>query len=537
LTAPIAPSRVDDEVYDLEKQVITNAQEAGKKALTELKAVRDDTLLGIEKYMLSQHPGPYVPREADEEYKLLAKRSVDNWVRLVPKTTAQALYVEGHRLSGQSELSPAWKGWQRNRLDSRQTWLYMEACSYNYAFAAVAKDTSGVEGLDGLAKVYLFSPLDTAALYVDPVNDARPALVVHVDTWPADKALGTGRMWDRENIYQIEFNDEFEIKVSENESHGCSDTPVILFTPWRDLTGRPQGQVQELLRPQDRINQVNFDTLIVSTYGSFKIRYVTGMVPPPKRVRQNVTYQMALDEDLLDDAAKVHYESAGTAPTAVVAERWITLKDEEGKPIPDPIRMSPKDLMILAAPDAKVGTLDGTPLDGYIKFKDSTVKDFAAQAQFPVHLLTGNISNLAADALAVAEGNFWRMIAMMQHSYGESWEQVLQLIAEVESTEGADDFDTEVAWRDMSSRSVGSVVDALGKGAQMLGIPPRALWPFFPGATGGTVLRWEEMAGEMEMDHMAGPEASFGRSVSPANQSWISRAPVDDGGDSGNPPP
>lgn len=535
MTTPIKPTLVDEEVYDLEQDQITDIEEAAKKALEELEKSRKDTLLKIKDYIEFRHPGPYVPKDADDEYRLLAKRAVDNWVRLIPKASMQCLFVEGHRLSGQSELSPAWQAWQRNRLDSRQSWLYWGALTYGQAYVAVGKDTSPIKGRTGLAKAWLYGPLDTTALYEDPVNDERPALVVHILTRPADKKLGTGVMWDREHRVEFEFDEEFKVSVGKTEPHGFTDTPVIPFTPYRDLEGQPWGQAIELLRPQDAINQTKFDLLVVQTYGAFKIRYVTGMVAPPKRSKVSITYGMALARDWLTDEEKTAL--LGSDENLVIGSRWVEDRDTDGNPIPQPIQMSPKDLMVLENEKAQVGSLPETPLDGYIKSKEQGIRDLAAQAQLPVHLLSGNIANLSADALAVAEGSFWRMIQLFEHSFGESWEQVMQLFAECDGLGGDEDFDTEVAWRDMTSRAMSQVVDALGKGAQMMNIPPQALWSRFPGVTGGELRRWEEMFKENQMDHMAGPEASLNRSISPGNRAWANSAPISEEDGIGDAPP
>jgi hypothetical protein len=41
-------------------------------------------------------------------------------------------------------------------------------------------------------------------------------------------------------------------------------------------------------------------------------------------------------------------------------------------------------------------------------------------------------------------------------------------------------------------------VDALGKAAQMLGIPPRGLWHRIPGVTDQELASWESMAAEAD---------------------------------------
>jgi hypothetical protein len=51
----------------------------------------------IDRYIHGKHDDPYMPPQADDEYKLLAKRAVSNWMPLLIGTPAQALYVDGFR--------------------------------------------------------------------------------------------------------------------------------------------------------------------------------------------------------------------------------------------------------------------------------------------------------------------------------------------------------------------------------------------------------------------------------------------------------
>ena len=48
-------------------------------------------------------------------------------------------------------------------------------------------------------------------------------------------------------------------------------------------------------------------------------------------------------------------------------------------------------------------------------------------------------------------------------------------------TKAAADFGAQVTWRDMESRSLAQISDALGKVAQMLEVPPQAVWHLIPG--------------------------------------------------------
>jgi hypothetical protein len=73
--------------------------------------------------------------------------------------------------------------------------------------------------------------------------------------------------------------------------------------------------------------------------------------------------------------------------------------------------------------------------------------------------------------------------------FGESWEQVLGLAAELSG--GSADPLAQVRWKDTEARAYAATVDALGKLAQMLGVPASELWEKIPGVTQADVERWK----------------------------------------------
>jgi hypothetical protein len=64
--------------------------------------------------------------------------------------------------------------------------------------------------------------------------------------------------------------------------------------------------------------------------------------------------------------------------------------------------------------------------------------------------------------------------------------------ASAEGVEVAED--AQVRWRDTEARSLSQTVDALGKLAQMLGVPPQELWERVPGVSQQDVDRWKAAA-------------------------------------------
>jgi hypothetical protein len=85
--------------------------------------------------------------------------------------------------------------------------------------------------------------------------------------------------------------------------------------------------------------------------------------------------------------------------------------------------------------------------------------------------------------------------------FGESWERVFRLAAELAgNTASAEDFEGEVKWRDMEGKSLAQAADGLGKLAEQLGIPRRALWKRVPGTTAGEWRYWNQVREEDDLD-------------------------------------
>ena len=431
----------------------------------------EDRLELIDRYIRGNHDGPYMPASADGEYKLLARRSVSNWMPLLIDTPAQALYVDGYRPGRVTELDeesirtlPEWQHWQRSRLDARQVAVHREALGYGHSFVLT-------EGEDDVLSKGL-SARNTTAIFGDPANDITPQAALTVINWNSgegEKSLA--RMWDASSEFLVTFRglqDENSVSVTEIGPHGAPECPVTRFPCHVDLQGRTTGVVEPMIPIQNRLNQTVFDLLVAQTYGSFKIRWVTGMAPPIQR-----------DED------------------------GNPVLDASGNPIPAPVDMNARRIWFGEDPDTRFGSLDHTPLDGYLAAIEASIKHLAAISQTPPHYLLGQIANLSAEALIAAETSLARKVQEFRNGFGESWERVFQLAGAMSGqTFVENDFSGEVQWRDMESRSLAQSADALGKLAAQLGIPVRGLWDRVPGVTNQELARWEKLAEEADSERI-----------------------------------
>ena len=453
-----------------------------------LSIISDDAerLERIDNYIQGIQDEPYMPATADDEYMLLAKRAVSNWMPLIIGTPAQALYVDGFRASrtgaaDDTRKSAEWKHWQDSGLDARQLAIHRAALAYGHSFT-LTELKRGKVVTKGL------SPLRTSALFEDAANDIAPYAALTVTEYPRhvnDKLKrGIARLWDGKSEFKVlfeAFEGEQKISVVNKKSHDSPECPVTRFASAVDLEGRTVGVVEPMIPLQNRINQTVFDLLVTQTYASFKVRWVTGMAPPMQ--------MRMLDVDGVET----------TDPDAAVDV--VPRVDNNGVPIPANVDNNARRFLFAEDEDVKFGSLDESPLGGFIESIDMSIRHLAAVSQTPPHYLLGQIANLSAEALTAAETALSRKTEEFRQAFGESWERVFRIAGALGDDMAVfEDSAGEVLWRDMESRSLAQSADALGKLAEALEIPKRGLWHRVPDVTQNEITNWTELREDDDID-------------------------------------
>lgn len=474
------------------------------KALS-INAVDRDRMELIDDYIHGNHRRPYMPDGANNEYRMLADRCVTNLCDLAVNTPAAALYVDNYRADGNrsitTERSFQMDHWQESRLDQRQSSIYHAALSYGHSYTLTEKRTGSKVLTTGL------SPLRTVVLYGDPSMDMDPVAAVYIHKSPVgNDQPGEYWYWNDTHKAVVQSSRDGKLFVKDIRPHGARECPVTPFYPWRDLDGRSWGVVEPLIPLQDRINQTIFDLLVAQTYTSFEVRTVTGMAPP-LRMRKDV--DGVLTPEL----------------------------DGDGNPIPDRQHLNASRWFYAEDPDVKFGSLPGGNLHGFIEGVESAIRHLSAIGQVPPHFLLGQIANVSAEALEAAETGLLRRVEHFRHQFGESWERVFRVAAQIEgNTEAADDLSGEVLWRDMGASSMAQSADALGKLAESLDIPKRALWTRVPGVTAGEASEWARIRDEDDSEMRLQREmfgratttggAASGNTATPSTEAQPARVPL-----------
>jgi hypothetical protein len=415
-----------------------------------------DRMSTIDDWYRWEHKKPSVPQRSTSEYRELADRSQAPWGTRVVTAVTDQLYVEGYRSSQDTDNAEPWSYWQANGWDARQIALHQAATAYGLAYGIVLPGKLGdvpmplMRGLD---------PSQMIAMYDDPAWDDWPLYAMRARA--KTTSAGTGwefRLYDSNDVYTISADaDASKLELTSTSTHGVGVCPVVRYVNKIDLRGRADGEVEPVIPLLGCIDQTRFDRLVVQRFASFVVRTVTGMSPP----------------ETLENETE---------------EQWRTR-------VAKMLRVS--DLLAADDPDTKFGSLPATPLDGFIAAHDADVRALAAVSQSPAHELLAQLANLSAESLAAAEASLTRKVEARKHTLGESHEQMLRLAAKIAGDEvAAGDYEAQVVWRDMESRSLAQAADALGKLSTMLGVPAELLWEKIPGFTQQDVERAKVIAQE-----------------------------------------
>jgi len=392
---------------------------------------------------------PYEPATATREFKELVSRSTTNLTRLVVNTLTQRLIVDGFRPSKTSvDNAPQWEWWQANGLDARQKALYDEAAKYGYAGCMVL-------------------PGDTAPV-MRPVSPAEWWLGFedHSDDWPflalkqgtraevtSEEDLQVWHVLDEHARYVVRANPR-QVEIMETTVHGLGECPIVPFRNHWNLTRYPDGEVGPCIPIQDRLNQTVFDLLVAQTYAAAPQKWATGL------------YMQT---------------------------------DADGNPMVD-LAAFAKSLWITGDENAKFGSLPEANLKNIVEAIEQSLRVYGLLSQTPPHYLLGDLVNLSAEALLAADTTLAKKVGDHQVLFGEAWEQTFRLAGVAAGdASAANDTEAQIWWRDTDPRSIAQQVDALGKMATMLNIPPSALWEKVPDTTGADLQLWRAEAAKAKL--------------------------------------
>jgi hypothetical protein len=460
------------------------------KQVLAMREHEQERLERISNYMRGRHDSVYVPQGARSEYKWLLQRSVVNFLPLVVSVISENLHVDGYLPTNpegeaadpasagsaavKNDPANPWAIWHANRMQARQHGLHRAVAKYGVAYTVVLPGTMAAADGEVIDQpvIRAVSPRRITALYADDVDDEWPVYAVEERQFRAAKrTVRVVWLYDDQNRYTLlgragqstlywpgddpgllevlgwDGPDQGVMPVAE---HGLGVCPVVRFLHDIDLDGEMDvsGVAEPLIPLQDQINTTTFNTLMAQQYAAFRQRWVTGMVPD----------------------------------------------DEDGRPR-EPFRAGVDRLWVAEDSDTKFGEFNQTDMKDFLDAREASIRHMSTIAQVPPYHLLGAVANLSAEALAAARDGLDRAIAELQAVLSEPYKQTLRLAGLAAGNKAAwEDRTSTVVWRDTSARAFAATADALGKVAQMLGVPATELWSRIPGVSAEEVARWKVVA-------------------------------------------
>lgn len=410
----------------------------------------------FESYHTGLHAPPYEPPTATREFSVLRDRSVTNLTRLIVSTLTQRLVVDGFRPSKTSiENAPQWEWWQANGLDGRQKALYDESAKHGYAGCMVLPGEKDGEPTPVMRPV---SPREWWIGFED-YSDDWPFLALRQGQKTVDSASGKDmEVWhvlDDRYRYVVRKGGDGILQYIEITDHNLGVVPIVPFRSQWNLTRYPDGEIGPVIAIQDRLNQTVFDLLVAQTYAAAPQKWATGLTSIPTGADGNPIIEVQ----------------------AFAKSLWMTSDD-----------------------NAKFGSLPEANLKNIVEAIEQALRMYGLTSQTPPHYLLGDLINLSAEALLAADTTLAKKVSDRQTIYGEAWEQAFRLAGKAAGdVAAANDTDAQIWWRDTAPRSIAQQVDALGKMATMLNVPPSALWEKIPDTTGSDLMLWRTEAAKAKL--------------------------------------
>jgi hypothetical protein len=345
------------------------------------------------------------------EYNDLLNRADLPICSLVVNAVTERLQVTGFR-DPESDAADEmlWEWFQSSKMDGRQQLLYNDALTFGESYMSV---TPGGD----MPVFRAESPLNMV-VQLDPVDPMRVMTA-------AKQVKDYGWLYDDVFIYSL-FYDRTQPtgwKVIDRIEHNAGQCPIVRFANRVDSRGRTMSEISLVASIQRRIQQTVFDRLMVQRSAAWRQRWVSGI---------------SVDVD------------------------------ENGNAVP-PFNIGVDQLVISEDPDTKFGDWAASSFGDHMNAVDMDIRQAAAVTQTPPHLLAPHtISNISAEALVALEAGLSAKVADRQLTFGETWEEALQMGGRIVGVDVRDEIET--VWADLERRSDAQKVDSALK-LRSMGLP------------------------------------------------------------------
>lgn len=388
----------------------------------------------------------------------LFKDFSDNWCATVPDATVERLMPLGFRLEDGTIDQAAAKAWRTSECDVEVGLALLEALITGRSYALVWKP-------DGVRTEITFE--HAANAIVEYVPGRRRLRSAGLKTWH-DGQWEFATLFTPDMVYRWQRKGRSHewtgrtVGLSRGEPSHIKNplgaVPLVELPNRSRLHGKPRSELVTVLPLQDAVNTLWAHLMTASDYLALPARAVLGMDRPVREIVDPESGEVVGEEDEPLDRFR--------------SDRLLWLEKDT----------------------ARIAEFSAADLGNYLRVIDAAVEHIASQTRTPATYLTGQLTNVSADALAASEAGLVAKVTERQRHFGASLREVMRLEAlAAGEPKRADSLALgTVVWRDPQFRSDSQYSDALVK-LKSIGVPDEALWERIPGVTPDEIARWKRM--------------------------------------------
>jgi hypothetical protein len=365
-------------------------------------------------YWAGRHPLPFGNQNMRETYRRFQTMARTNFMSLVAESLLERLRVVGFRAGGdktEANDRAAWGWWQANDMDAVAGLVHRAAVVMGRSYVIVGVDPDDADqplitGEDPRQVIHETDPanrrkvLAAAKTWWDDVARRHRAVLYLPDSIHYYTSVRTTEEVDSQLWQSAQWN-----VADDPRRNPLDEVPVVAFRNRPNLCGETQGEFEDVVDIQDRINVQVLDRLVISTMQAYRQRWGIG----------------------------------------------VDVTDEQGRP---QAPFDPGADLLWAVPDekAKFGDFAQSDLSGVLNAVESDVHHLGAITRTPPHYLLGAIVNAAGEALAAAETGLCAKADERINEYSASWEAVYRLAGVITGVEVG--TDAEAVWANPQFRSL-----------------------------------------------------------------------------------
>lgn len=388
--------------------------------------VRRESIDLFDAYYRGDHPLPWLPSQAQDEFRRILRMTRSNYMGLVVDATAERMSIEGFRIGDSDKADQeTWRIWQANNLDNDSDQAILESLIGGCSYMMVAPNPA-----DAKTPLVSVEHASQAIVEFEPGSNRKrraAGLKVWDDDWTG-RLMATlylpGGLYKfsapRPNSGVSSPHVQWERREVRGESWPASnplgEVPLIEWANNPRLLTGGVSELADLTDAQDRINKTIADRLITQDFGAFPQKWATAF------------------------------------PEA----------DEDGNP--NRIDIGRDRLVKSDIAETRFGQWDAAPLDPYSAAKREDVKDIGSRSRVPAQYMLGEMSNVNGETLKAAESGLVSKCRQRMRSLSESAEDTASLMRKAAGLASPPILET--IWRNPEFRTEGELTDAVVKRVQ-----------------------------------------------------------------------